>query len=383
MKICLAAGTLWLTGIVFGQTRVDLRTQSKTVDFSAASSTKPVKTGTTPPGACSIGELFFKTDATGGKNLYLCGQTDYWTEMAGVSSGCGLKGCELGQCSVDSSVIPSYSGMLSTGYILVGGGGSTIRALPPGASGQVLRSNGTSADPQWSDATSGAGVTSHAALTGLDYASSGHTGFQAALEFTPESAANKGQPNGYAALDANGKVPDSAIPSRAVASYQQYVAAKCQSGVAAPSFSLPDTNAPTAVCVSGNGLLNGLLQFANNTNNQSIQDHFELPPDWTGAIDVEIAGKSGDSTHVTTLSVQTVCVSGGDVATAAFNTAQTFTITAAASGGRTSASLNNVTASGCSPGNEFYFKIMADTTALSSPNTFDLMSIRWTVRRTL
>lgn len=153
--------------------------------------------------------------------------------------------------------------------------------------------------------------------------------------------------------------------------------------MAAANFSLPNANAPTAVCANGTELLSGLLQFANNTNNQSIQDHFELPPDWTGAIDLEVSGKSGDSTHATAISVQSVCISSGDTANAIFPAAQTFTITAATPGGRTSALLNNVTTTGCAPGDEFYFKIAADTTALSSPNTFDLISIRWTVRRAL
>src|SRR5471032_998581 len=48
------------------QTRVDLRTQSRNVDFSAATSTKPSKTGTTLPATCSVGETFLKTNAAAG-----------------------------------------------------------------------------------------------------------------------------------------------------------------------------------------------------------------------------------------------------------------------------------------------------------------------------
>lgn len=47
----------------------------------------------------------------------------------------------------------------------------------------------------------------HTDLTNLDYASSGHTGFQATLGYTAEDTANKGVANGYAGLDASGKVP--------------------------------------------------------------------------------------------------------------------------------------------------------------------------------
>jgi hypothetical protein len=65
------------------QTQVDLRTQSKNVDFSAAASTKPFRTGTELPATCSVGEAFFKTDATPGQNLYSCTSTDVWALQSG------------------------------------------------------------------------------------------------------------------------------------------------------------------------------------------------------------------------------------------------------------------------------------------------------------
>jgi hypothetical protein len=61
------------------QTRIGLSTQGKTVDFSAAPSTKPFKVGSTLPATCSIGAAFFLTSAPAGKNLYLCTATDTWT----------------------------------------------------------------------------------------------------------------------------------------------------------------------------------------------------------------------------------------------------------------------------------------------------------------
>src|SRR5205807_5782495 len=71
----LVAGTIAASG----QTRVDMRTQSKNVDFSAASSTKPSKAGTTLPATCSVAETFLKIDASAGKNLYVCTQMNTWT----------------------------------------------------------------------------------------------------------------------------------------------------------------------------------------------------------------------------------------------------------------------------------------------------------------
>jgi len=69
------------------QTRIDLRTQSRDVDFSGASSTKPSKTGTTPPATCSLGETFFKTDAQPGQNLFACTATNVWTLQGGSAIG--------------------------------------------------------------------------------------------------------------------------------------------------------------------------------------------------------------------------------------------------------------------------------------------------------
>ena len=67
------------------QTKVDLKSQGKNVDFSALSSTKPFKTGTSLPTTCSVGEMFYKTDATPGKNLYACTAAQVWTLQGGDS----------------------------------------------------------------------------------------------------------------------------------------------------------------------------------------------------------------------------------------------------------------------------------------------------------
>lgn len=73
--------------MVRGQTRVDLRTQSKSVDFTAANMTKPFKSGTVLPGACTVGEAFFKTDAPAGTNLYACTSLNSWTLETGGTTG--------------------------------------------------------------------------------------------------------------------------------------------------------------------------------------------------------------------------------------------------------------------------------------------------------
>ena len=69
------------------QTQIDLRTQAKRVDFTAADSTRPMKTGTALPATCALGDMFFKTDAQAGVNLYGCTAANTWSVQGGIPSG--------------------------------------------------------------------------------------------------------------------------------------------------------------------------------------------------------------------------------------------------------------------------------------------------------
>jgi hypothetical protein len=332
-------------------------------------------------------------------------------------------------------MIPSYTGEFFDGSIVVGGGGSLLKPLAPGLAGQMLTSNGPGLSPSWSwmpaamesapelgytpldraqnlsdlentaqarvnlglgdAAVRSVGTTSGSVAAGDDARfwdardplahktmhAAGGTDALMPSDIGAEAAGNKGQPNGYAPLDAGGKVPVAHVPARRVAMYHQYVAAKCQSGVAFSAFSLPSANAPVAKCVNSGSAVSAVLSFANNTSSQSMQDHFELPPDWDGTVGVEVAGRSGDSTNPTVLTVQMACVDGGAIDDPVFSAGENLAIIANASNGRTVAALASTSTAGCNAGHEYYFKITADTTALAAPNTFDLISLRWTVGR--
>src|SRR3954466_11745456 len=88
---------LTLAGSAFGQTLVDLRTQSKSIDFSALPSTRPVQVGTALPATCQVGQLFFKADAAAGANLYGCSATNVWSVQSAGSSegGSGSSGASM------------------------------------------------------------------------------------------------------------------------------------------------------------------------------------------------------------------------------------------------------------------------------------------------
>lgn len=72
---------------VEGQTKVDLRTQGKVPDLSQMGSTKPIQQGTVLPAVCGTGEMYFKTNAPAGSNLYMCVSANTWTGVAGSGGG--------------------------------------------------------------------------------------------------------------------------------------------------------------------------------------------------------------------------------------------------------------------------------------------------------
>ncbi len=71
---------------------VDLRRQAKSVDFTSADTTKPFKSGTALPATCSVGEMFFKTNAAAGMNLYACTSLNSWNQQTGVTGPQGAAG---------------------------------------------------------------------------------------------------------------------------------------------------------------------------------------------------------------------------------------------------------------------------------------------------
>jgi hypothetical protein len=83
LSVCLLAAQT-----VIGQTRVSLKNQGKEADFSEFSSVRPFRTGTTLPANCVTGEMFFKTDAPAGSNLYGC-VAGSWVQQGSGGSGNG------------------------------------------------------------------------------------------------------------------------------------------------------------------------------------------------------------------------------------------------------------------------------------------------------
>ena len=69
-----------LAGVAYGQlTQLDLRLQTRDVDFSGAAATKPFKSGIGLPAACEQGEMYYRLDAAAGMNVYGCTTANTWT----------------------------------------------------------------------------------------------------------------------------------------------------------------------------------------------------------------------------------------------------------------------------------------------------------------
>jgi len=96
---------------LIGQTKVDLQSQSKNVDFSAAPSTRPTQTGTVLPAVCPVGALFYKMDAFAGQNLYGCTAINTWTLQGGISNQSLL---DCGVARTSATVLTVFPGVSSS-----------------------------------------------------------------------------------------------------------------------------------------------------------------------------------------------------------------------------------------------------------------------------
>jgi hypothetical protein len=70
------------------------------IDFSGAASTKPAKAGAQLPPTCSLGEMFVKTNAAAGANVYVCTTAPgTWTAQGGGIGFSNLTTCGLARTS--------------------------------------------------------------------------------------------------------------------------------------------------------------------------------------------------------------------------------------------------------------------------------------------
>jgi hypothetical protein len=73
---------------LLSQTKVDLHTQSKSVDFTGAALTKPARSAGSLPGSCTAGEMFYLN----GAGMYYC-PTNTWVKLETVSGSTASGDC--------------------------------------------------------------------------------------------------------------------------------------------------------------------------------------------------------------------------------------------------------------------------------------------------
>lgn len=126
ISVALTTSLVWILPVA-GQTKVDLRSQSKNVDFSQAQSVRPFRVGTNLPATCTQGEMFFKTDAYPGANSFGCIATNTWsiqgeldpvTDFDGVLNETSNRltvSCGRGSCNVqEGDEIAPFSGLAAS-----------------------------------------------------------------------------------------------------------------------------------------------------------------------------------------------------------------------------------------------------------------------------
>lgn len=75
-------------------------------DASGAASTSPMKVGTSIPGTCIVGDLYFKSDATAGQNVYQCAATNTFTQQLNSGAGGATTALDnLASVSVNTSLL--------------------------------------------------------------------------------------------------------------------------------------------------------------------------------------------------------------------------------------------------------------------------------------
>jgi len=98
-----------------------------TVDFSGAASTSPVKSGTLAArgGTCSVGQMYFATDAAAGQNLALCTALNTWTTIAGISGVNAQTGTTYSLQDADNGKLVTFTNASAVGVTLPQAGASS------------------------------------------------------------------------------------------------------------------------------------------------------------------------------------------------------------------------------------------------------------------
>jgi hypothetical protein len=124
-------------------TLVDLKAQSRNVDFTSAATTSPFKSGTTLPSACSVGAMYYLSNATPGSNLYGCTASNVWTlesSGAGTQSASQLTDLAASLTATSTLTIGANCSIASPCNVRFG---SVVHAFTSSSSATISAGSGT------------------------------------------------------------------------------------------------------------------------------------------------------------------------------------------------------------------------------------------------
>jgi hypothetical protein len=362
------------------------------INFSALA-TRPVQVGTSLPETCAVGQMYFKSDATAGENIFLCPSNDTWVQLVG-SGGSGME-----------------NPMTTRGDIIYQGASGPSR-LPIGTAGQCLSNDGT--DPTWSSCGSGSSYTAGTYITITDDV----------IDVDPDLVCTGEACNVTGVLDAS--AASQTAPFAIGASDPPTCSATIR------EFFYNTTSGTLKVCnstdtwsaVSGGGGLSSITEtitlwtvdpgsgnndsaiiwqtksggpgigfFANqfyglaflrgSPTRQAFQKHIKLPATWTGSITFNtFVSLSADSSGTGTvyLEVRTACVTPGTdaVNSLTYNTAQTLNWTFTGSDYNTGkVGTLTLDTTGCSGGDLLFLQIARDPTVYTSDDSTEYLVVPW------
>ena len=313
--------------IACAQTQVDLRTQSKQVDFTGAAFTKPIRSGSTLPATCGNGEFFFNTAAPIGANLYACTSTNTWTLEGGAQSG---SGAPTSTCSVGQSYFDVTNG--NTWFCETGG--VWMEALTTTGSGPFSLTGANSTAPSTPASGSTAFYFNSTAKTGqtIDDAGNAATMVRATDCSATSQLVQRINSNGVVTC-AGGSVAEFNFPAGSGSSSNPQPGVWWQDGSTA------------TVCPAGAPYQCSLHW---NSGSAVIAVTLKAPHVWNGgAVSVLLAYQGNGSGNTVQPAVSSGCVSNG-TAGFTFNAAQSFPSQTTSGNTYYIANLAGLTTTGCS-----------------------------------
>ncbi len=404
----LTTSLLFAAAAVYSQTQLDLSHQAKNIDFSQATLTRPVRSGTSMPATCAVGEMFFLTNGTAGRNSFVCTAPNSWSVIGGdiaseseAQNGLADNKLMTPKRTADAiraqGAIPPLSG--NSGSILAATSSAAVwtrqltfapaspaaitsasnsispsrffvqvspasnltltsaPSIPDGEDGQflVITNVNTSNSLVLQDEAVFPG--SNLRLGGSNVTLAPHQSLYLVFSNTLSAWVRADSHNG-----GGGSAPE------VVAGWdRQFSAARCQNTVAGAGFNLGLTgNAPTANCYTSANSIYATLDW-DDTGTKPAYDFVTLPSVSVSTIRVDFGWSTTATSGDVKWQIATACAAS--TPDPAFGVNQTMTSTASTTAGNlTVATFSELSVGSCGPGQQLKFRIERDTTdSLTAP----------------